>query len=342
MDSEISIVVPIYNEKKIIENFINKLFNTFNNIDVKYIFVDDGSKDGTSLWLQKNLHLLFKNKNFELITLDKNNGKGYAVRKGILKVEGSHTIFIDSDLEYDPKDAMELYNQVKKNKDIKVIYGSRYLSGKLQLRRHFFNDIAVRINTWIFNILFDQSITDLHTGTKIIENGLLKSLKLSLNRFGLEIDISSQISKKNINIYESGISYIERTVEDGKKITIIDGLLSYYFLFRARFLQNDIQTQTSLAYALLMMIYIGSYFGMGIGKTMIIIVFALVGLLNAIHRKLIPLSIIFLSIFIGSLFSSGNGRIYPILFFYFLSLWLSKKISIRYNNHNNYFLKFFI
>ena len=91
-----------------------------------------------------------------------------------------------------------------------------------------------------------------------------------------------------------------------------------------------------------MMTYIGSYFGMGIGKTMIIVLFAIVGLLNAMHRKIIPLSIIFFSIFIGSLFSSGNGRIYPILLFYFFSLWISKKISSKYNNHNNYFLKFFI
>ena len=342
MHSEISIIVPIYNEAKIIENFINKLFNTFVDLKPKYIFIDDGSEDGSREWLEENLKSVLKKENYDLITLDKNKGKGYAVRQGILKIEGSHTIFIDSDLEYDPKDALNLYNQAKKNKDIKVIYGSRYISGKLQLRRHFFNDIAVRLNTWIFNLLFDQSITDLHTGTKIIKNDLLKSLQLSLNRFGLEIDISTQISKKNVNIYESGISYIERTVEEGKKITIIDGFLSYYFLFRARFLQNDLQTQTSLIYSLIMMTYIGSYFGMGIGKTMIIVVFALVGLLNAMHRKLIPLSIIFLSIFIGSLFSSGNGRIYPILLFYFLSLWISKKISNKYNNHNNYFLKFFI
>jgi len=342
MNYEVSIIIPVYNEVKIIESFIKKLFFTFSNVNAKYIFVDDGSRDGSREWLEKKLSSFLKSKNYELIILEKNKGKGFAVRQGISKVEGSHTIFIDSDLEYDPKDALDLYNQVKKNDDIKVIYGSRYLSGKLQLRRHFFNDIAVRLNTWIFNLLFDQSITDLHTGTKIIENTLLKSLKLSLNRFGLEIDISSQISKKNINIYESGISYIERTVEEGKKITIIDGLLSYYFLFRARFLQNDLQTQTSLLYSLVMMTYIGSYFGMGIGKTLIIIVFALVGLLNAMHRKLIPLSIIFSCIFIGSLFSSGNGRIYPILVLYFFSLWISKKISKRFNNQDNYLLKFFI
>lgn len=342
MNSEISIIVPIYNEIKIIENFINKLFVTFANTNAKYIFIDDGSKDGTSELLEKKFNSIYKNINYELITLNKNKGKGFAVRQGILKIEGTHTIFIDSDLEYDPQDALDLYNQVKNNKDIKVLYGSRYLSGKLQLRRHFFNDIAVRLNTWIFNLLFDQSISDLHTGTKIIENDLLKSLNLSLDRFGLEIDISSQISKKNINIYENGISYIERTVEEGKKITFIDGLLSYYFLFRARFLQNDLQTQVSLLYSLIMMIYIGSFFGMGIGKTLIIVVFALIGLINAMNRKLIPLSIIFISIFIGSLFSAGNGRIYPILLFYFFSLWLSKKISKKYSNQNNYYFKFLI
>ena len=59
---------------------------------------------------------------------------------------------------------------------------------------------------------------------------------------------------------------------------------------------------------------------------MITIVFAIVGLLNAIHRKILPLSIIFLFIYLGSLFSNGNGRIFPILLFYFFSLWLTKRI----------------
>ena len=135
---------------------------------------------------------------------------------------------IDSDLEYDPKDGLEIYEIAKNNNYIDVIYGSRYLGGKIQLRRRFFHDLAVIINTYIFNILFDQSITDLHTGTKVIKSKLIKSLKLTLNRFGLEIDMSSQIAKRNYNIYEYGISYVERSKSQGKKITFIDGLLSYY------------------------------------------------------------------------------------------------------------------
>ena len=340
-----SIIVPVYNEINIIEKFIEKLNKTFKEFNAKIIFINDGSTDGTSEWLKNNLNRTFSNNNYVLIDLKKNHGKGYAVRKGIEKIEGDYTIFIDSDLEYDPNDALELFHIVNKNenKNIKALFGSRYIGGKLQLRRHFFNDIAVRINTWIFNVLFNQSITDLHSGTKIIENKFLKSLNLTVNGFGHEIDISSQISIKNINIYETGISYIERSFEEGKKITVVDGILSYYYLFVTRFLHNDIYTQISMLYSLAFMTYIGTFFGMGIGKIMITIIFAFVGLINAMHRKIFALSTVFLFIFLGSLFSQGNGRIYPILLFYFFSLWFTKKIFRKSMTKNTKsFLNFFI
>ena len=343
MNPKASIVIPIYNEINLIEKFINKLYSTFATLEVKFIFIDDGSNDGSKEWLLENIPIIFNKKKYILKNLKKNYGKGYAVREGIKLIEGNYTIFIDSDLEYDPLDALGLYNIAKENENIIALYGSRYTGGKLQLRRHFINDVAVRLNTWIFNFLFDQSITDLHSGTKLIENKLLNKLKLTLNGFGHEIDISSQISKNNVNIYETGISYIERTFEEGKKITVIDGLLSYIFLFRARFLQNDIFTNISMLYSFLMMTFIGTFFGMGIGKVMITITFAFIGLLNATHRKILPLSFIFFSIYLGSLFSQGNGRILPILVFYFLSLWITKELIKKYKSRNNIsFLKFFI
>ena len=70
------------------------------------------------------------------------------------EVEGDYFLLIDSDLEYDPKDALELYLIAKKNDRIDVIHGSRYLGGKIQLRQYFFNDLAARFNTYIFNIFF--------------------------------------------------------------------------------------------------------------------------------------------------------------------------------------------
>ena len=332
MQIELTILIPVYNEVNLLEKFVNNLVNTFDNITAKYIFIDDGSTDGSNEWLSKNIPIICKLYKYDLILLKKNVGKGFAIRQGIKKIEGDYVLCLDSDLEYDPKDGLEIYEIAKNNNYIDVIYGSRYLGGKIQLRKHFFNDIAVRINTFIFNILFDQSITDLHTGTKVIKSKIIKNLELTLNRFGLEIDMSSQIAKKNYNIYEYGISYVERTSSEGKKITFVDGLLSYYFLFQTRFLQNDAATSISILYSLCFMTYSGTYFGMGLGKIMIVVIFMLIGLMLGINRKIIPLSLIFLSIFVGSLFSSGNGRIYPIFILFIISFILSKKIAKKYKN----------
>ena len=332
MNVNASIVVPVYNEINLIDNFVNNLFKTFKNQKIKFIFIDDGSKDGSSEWLQKNLSKIFNKSNYDLIILKKNYGKGYAIKQGIKRIEGSYTMFIDSDLEYQPQDLYEMYNVVLKNQDIDVLHGSRNLGAKTQLRRYFLNGIAVKLNTWIYNFLFNQSLTDLHTGSKIIKNVLLKELNISTNGFGLEIVISSEIAKRKINIFEYGISYYERSFEQGKKITFVDGLKSYYFLFKERFIQNDLATRISLIYSFLFMSYAGTFFGMGIGKILVIISFMIIGLLIALNRKIIPLSFIFLLTYIGSLFSKGNGKIYTTVLFFLIGLYLSKKIL-------NYFTK---
>mgnify|MGYP003332681063 FL=1 len=343
MNVNASIVVPVFNEVKLIQSFVNNLFETFKNKKVKFIFIDDGSRDGSADWLQNNLSKIFNKEKYELILLNKNHGKGYAIKEGIKIIEGSYTLFIDSDLEYQPQDLYEMHNVVLKNPDIKVLYGSRNLGAKIQLRRYFLNGIAVKLNTWIYNFLFNQSLTDLHTGSKIIDNALLKELNISTNGFGLEIVISSEIAKRKINIFEYGISYYERSFEQGKKITFIDGIKSYYFLFRERFIQNDLQTRVSLIYSFLFMSYAGTFFGMGKGKLLVIIFFMIIGLLIALNRKIIPLSLVFFLTYVGSLFSKGNGKIYTTILFFLIGLYLSKKIPNYFRQtQDNTFKKFLI
>jgi len=332
MNYKASFIIPVFNELSCLNNLCSKLKETFKDITIKYIFIDDGSTDGSSKWLLENLKFKFPEKNYELVILQKNYGKGYAIKEGIKKIEGTYTLFIDSDLEYQPLDLLEMFDVINKNAEIKVIYGSRNLGSKTQLRRYFLNSIAVKINTWIFNFLFNQSLTDLHTGSKIVKNSLLKKLNISTNGFGLEIVMSSEIAKKNINIFEYGISYYERSFEQGKKITFIDGIKSYYFLFKERFIQNDIQTQISLIYSFLFMTYAGSHFGMGSGKILVIILFMLIGLMIALNRRIIPLSIIFFATFIGSLFSKGNGKIYSTVLFFFIGLYFCNKSSKYFSN----------
>ena len=344
MDIQLTILIPVYNEINLIQKFSNNLINTFKNTPTKYVFIDDGSTDGTSQWLKENIKVIYNDYQFELLSLNKNYGKGYAIRQGIKTIESAYTLCIDSDLEYNPKDALEIYTIIKNNNNIDVLYGSRYLGGKIRYRKHFLNDIAVRLNTYIFNILFDQSITDLHTGTKVIKTSLLKDLQLTLNRFGLEIDMSSQIAKRNYNIYEYGISYVERTKDQGKKITFIDGLLSYFFLFKMRFLQNDLPTLISITYSVIFMFYLGTLIGgLGIINFIICLFCVAIGLMLGINRKLIPLSFIFFTIYLTILFVPENIKIYSIFITFILSFSISRKISNKFKFHKkSFFLKYLI
>ena len=87
MNFSASVIIPIYNEINFLETLCIKLKEVFKNSKIKYIFIDDGSSDGSLEWLAKNLQTYFNTKEVELVSLKKNYGKGYAVREGIKKVE---------------------------------------------------------------------------------------------------------------------------------------------------------------------------------------------------------------------------------------------------------------
>ena len=212
------------------------------------------------------------------------------------------------------------------------------MGGKVKSRKYLFNDIAVRFNTLIFNLLFSQSITDLHTGTKLIKSELLRKLDLTYSKFGLEIDICTQIAKKNITIFEYGIGYIERSKEDGKKITIIDGILSYYYLFNSRFIKNDIQTNISILFSFVGMTYLGIKIGTETGYILITIILALIGLILGIKRKIIALSIIFIFVYIGSMFGEGYSNIFFTFISFLFSLYICKLPSKFLSSQKKNFL----
>ena len=268
----LSIVIPVFNE----ERYLNKLFldlkKYFNEEDIEVIVVNDGSVDDSYYILEQLKKNSYKFK-YKLINLSKNFGKGYAVKKGAKVSLGKYILLQDADLELDIKDSKEIYEIISMDESIDCIFGSRYLSGKLKKHNYFINEFIGKLNTLIFNLLFGQSLSDIHCGLKIFHRNVYKKINLSVNDFGLEIDIASQIIKNNYFIYEVGVSYFSRTVKAGKKITWVDGLKSYYYLFKARFLDNTISTLFSIIISPIYMTFVGSYFGMGLGNTLFMIIF---------------------------------------------------------------------
>ena len=134
----LSIVIPVYNEINFLEKLIEQLKLYFNTRNIEIVFVDDGSTDGSNRIL-KELQTKDDYKfSFKIVKLDINSGKGKAIQTGIKNTEGEYILLQDADLELDAKDAKEMFDMIISNKDIKCIFGSRYLSGKLKKNNYFF------------------------------------------------------------------------------------------------------------------------------------------------------------------------------------------------------------
>ena len=94
---KISVVIPAYNESSRIGKSLGKIIKFFKRHKLKneIIVVDDGSKDDTI----KVARAAMKDaKNSVLLENKKNIGKGYSVKKGMLKAKGDLLLFSDADL----------------------------------------------------------------------------------------------------------------------------------------------------------------------------------------------------------------------------------------------------
>ena len=328
----LSIIIPVFNEI----NYVNKLFDQikiyFDKDNVEIIIVDDGSNDGSFETLSEIKEKKTYKFSFKLIKLDINSGKGKAIQIGIKDSEGEYILLQDADLELDTKDAKEMFDMIISNKDIKCIFGSRYLSGKLKKNNYFFNSLVGKINSLIFNIFFSQSLSDVHCGLKILHRSVIEKIKLSVNDFGIEIDLASQIVRNHFYIYEFGVSYFFRSKAQGKKITWIDGLKSFYYLIKVRFFDNSASTNLSIIYSSIYMAFVGSHFGMGLGNTLFIFIFFILGSILGIHFKILSSTVIFLFIFLGSLFGKGNGTTLAVILFFMLGLFVARKTKKYFSN----------
>jgi|TARA_B100001093_G_scaffold39601_1_gene33736 glycosyltransferase involved in cell wall biosynthesis len=230
----LTIIVPVYNEKKFIRVLLKKLIKII-KIKKQIIIIDDGSSDGTTEILKKEF---LNNKSIsKIIFHKKNSGKGSAIRSAQRFIKGDLVVIQDADLEYNPKDIIKIYNFIKKNQ-IDVVYGSRVLNkNKYQNTKNFTHLVRIWGNvflTLVSNLINNQNLTDAHTCYKMIRARIFKKLNLREKGFAFCPEVTTKLSKINCKIYEVSISYNGRTYNDGKKITSIDGLIALISLIKYR------------------------------------------------------------------------------------------------------------
>ena len=171
----LSIIIPAYNEEKTIIEILKKIKkNSSNQVQYEVIVIDDGSTDQTKKLLENNKNLFDK-----LLVNESNKGKGFSVKKGILNSSGTHIIFQDADLEYDPNDYKKFEN-IFLNFDADGVVGSRFIYSNYTRSHNILNKIGNTVLTLIFNLLYNTTFTDVYScyfafKKKLIDPNLLQT-----------------------------------------------------------------------------------------------------------------------------------------------------------------------
>lgn len=208
---KVSIIVPIYNDKRYIPETIKRIEKAaLPGYKKEIILVDDYSTDGGREILKKFA------KKYKVIFHKQNLGVGGALKSGVKVATGEYIVRQDDDLEYDPNDIYYLLHPLKTNQ-ADIIYGSRTLNKNNKYSKKSYY-LGGRIINLIFNILFFNTISDFITASKAFKKEVFEDLKLETNRFEIESEISAKAIKKGYRIVSLPISYYSRTFEQGKKI----------------------------------------------------------------------------------------------------------------------------
>ena len=221
-------------------------------VEKEIIIVDDCSRDGTREWLREHVdgrrcrpcarprcrgqsRVAAGAAQFSCRVLchDRNPGKGGALQTDYGGA-GDVIVIQDADLEYDPEDWAPMFDLIARRQVADVVYGSRFY-GRPHRALYFHHYLANRLISFLFNALYNQTLTDIEVCYKMFTREVRDSLRLTANDFGIEVQFSAQVAlARRWRIYELGISYYGRTYEEGKKINWKDGVKALWYLVRFR------------------------------------------------------------------------------------------------------------
>ncbi len=231
----LSLIIPLYNEEKrlneslkVIKKFLSKKKNS------EVVFVNDGSRDQSDKIIKNFISKSKKKKSIIYIYYKKNIGKGYAIKKGVLKSKKKWILICDLDMSVKP-DQVDIWEEKKFISKNKVAYFAS--------RKHYSSEIKSsivrRLLGFFFNmiiyLLFDIKVKDTQCGFKLFNKDYAKSVfkKISSYRFSFDVELVLLLNEDKIEIKELPTNWVHKT---GSKLNIFyDMPLMLFDILRIRF-----------------------------------------------------------------------------------------------------------
>ena len=224
---KLTIIIPVYNEQATIVGVIERLQHSGCEA-FEWIFVDDGSTDGTTQLLREIVP-----SHQTLFIQTTNQGKTAAVRVGLLRATGDWVIVQDADLEYNPVEIPRLLEAANSSAIQPVaVYGRRPSYWQRPSRWIF--ALGVLGIDFAILLVHRRWVRDHASCYKLVPRQLLQSFDLQSTGFEGCVEITAKLMLSGTRIIQIPIGYVPRKVSEGKKLTMGHGWTALRSVWRFR------------------------------------------------------------------------------------------------------------
>lgn len=203
----LSIIIPAYNEEKRIGETLLAIHEYLNkqNFSYEVIVVNDGSTDRTNKIVKAFSSKLPK---LKLIGYPDNQGKGYAVRQGMLAAKGDVRLFMDADnaTSIQQLDKLTLFSD---NYDV-VISSRRLPESRTLIIRSHVRELLSRIFTLVTRLLVPAGVSDTQNGFKLFTAKAADALfgRQTINGWAFDVEILVLVRKLGFKVKEVPVDWI--------------------------------------------------------------------------------------------------------------------------------------
>lgn len=242
---QVSIVIPSYNNEHELQRTLSTMHQYLDKYSYSHqlIVINDGSTDGTETMLRDAQSLYPQ---LQVLTNDRNRGKGYSVRRGVLEAAGDFVVYTDADLAY-PIETIELLLAPLQDGTADVAVGSRMhpLSDVRLHPRHFGylyrRHLLSRAFNFLVRRLFRLSVTDIQCGLKGFKDTAARSVFSLVTIPGFAFDVEAMLIAHRLQyrisevplscVYQSDMSTVRILANAGG---VLRDLLNIFVKFQLR------------------------------------------------------------------------------------------------------------
>lgn len=214
-------IVPAYNEQDRIVPTLERLreYLSAQNYTWTVTVVSDGSKDATPQLVGE---FAAQNPGFSLLAYSPNRGKGYAVRKGMLEIEGELLLFSDADLAAPIEEVEKLLPAVDAGADVAI--GSRPLKeSNLEIRQPLYRELLGRAFNMAVQLLAIKGIKDTQCGFKVFKRDVARDVFSRCKLDGFSFDFEALLIARDLGYQIAEVPIRWRHQEGSKVVLMRDG-----------------------------------------------------------------------------------------------------------------------